>query len=89
MVLEENEGDSVVYAIDTAAITPTVYVSTDDSGDATYFVDNAGNPKTEVQVIQDDAGEDVVVLNNVEVIPIDLGNLADDTKIVITQDSDT
>ena len=79
----------MVYSLDTSAIIPTVYVSTDDSGDTTYFVDTAGNPKTEVQVLQDDAGEDVVVLNNVEVIPIDLGNLADDTKIVITQDPDT
>ena len=79
----------MVYAIDTAAITPTVYVSTDESGDATYFVDTAGNPKTEIQVLKDNAGEDVVVMNNVEVIPIDLGNLADDTKIVITQGPDT
>jgi len=54
--LDASEGDAVVYAIDTAAITPTVYVSTDDSGDATYFVDNAGVAKTEVQVLQDDAG---------------------------------
>jgi hypothetical protein len=89
LVLEENKGDAVVYSIDTSAITPTAYVSTDDGGHLKYFVDNAGHPDIEIQLLQDDVGEDVVVLNNVEVIPIDLGNLAEDTKIVITQDPDT
>jgi hypothetical protein len=42
--------------IDTSAIEPTVYISTDGDGSQTIFVDTAGNADAVIQVVDDNKG---------------------------------
>jgi len=45
-----------VILVDTSAIEPTVYKSTDADGTSTIFVDTAGKGDSVIQVIDDHSG---------------------------------
>ena len=67
-----------IFLIDIAATEPIVIQTTDSDDKNVYYVDDAGQTETVVQVVTDEkTGEEVVLINDVVVQPIVIENFGE------------
>ena len=66
-----------IFQIDIAATEPIVIQTTDSDDKNVYYVDDAGQTETVVQVVTDERGEEVVLINDVVVQPIVIENFGE------------
>lgn len=77
-LIADDTSFALIFQIDIAATEPIVIQTTDSDDKNVYYVDDAGQTSTVVQVVTDEkTGEEVVLINDVVVQPIVIENFGE------------